>query len=312
MKRQFAISTEEVGQRLDHVLRRRLPDVPRRLQLSWFTSGGVYLDGVLAKKSSVVALGQVCLIDADVGTPAPLPPGPLELTLLFENDHVVVIDKPPALASAALAGSTTDSVAAHLLARYPQMRDIGYSIWDAGLVHRLDTDTSGVVVAAKSRVVFEELVAALHTHRLSKSYLAWTATDPQPAHGVITSWLRSDPKHRQRMVVARTEQSGAKRCETTYDVVAREGDFTVVRASAALATRHQVRAHLADAGSPLIGDILYGGQPHPLITRHALHAERVSFDGGRLCPAFDCWAPIPLDLAALTPVFAASANGTRR
>lgn len=310
MRHEFSISTEEVGLRLDQVLRRRFPEVPRRMQLGWFSDGKVRLDGVVARKGSLPIEGQVCLVLAVVDAPAPPSPGESELSILWENEEVVVVDKPAGMATAALAGSAVDSVAAHLLARYPQMNDIGYSAWDAGLIHRLDTDTSGVVVAAKTRAVFQELVAALVGEGLEKTYLAWVYAAPEAEQGLITNWLRSDPKHRQRMTVARPHQPGGKPCRTSYEVVAQEAGFVVLRARAALATRHQVRAHLSQVGSPLVGDTLYGGLPSSLIERHALHAERVRFDGSRLCAPFDCRAPIPGDLARLTPCFGAT-NETR-
>jgi 23S rRNA pseudouridine1911/1915/1917 synthase len=308
VRREFSISAEEAGQRLDHVLRQRFPDVPRRIQSSWFGGGHVHLDGAATKKGSIAAPGQVCRVDAVVDAPVPPLPGNHTLSILFEDEHVLVIDKPAGMASAALAGSAIDSVAAHLLDRYPVMKDVGYSVWDAGLIHRLDTDTSGVMVAAKTRAAFEELVEALVGTKLTKSYLAWTETSPTPEQGLIATWLRSDPKHRQRMTAARPHQSGAKPCETSYEVIAREGDFFVVRASAALATRHQVRAHLAAIGSPLVADALYGGPASGVISHHALHAERVRFEGGAVCDGFDCRAKIPRDLAALTPQFAERAN----
>lgn len=304
VRREFTVADGEAGQRLDHLLRQRFRDVSRRLQANWFNEGLVTLNGVRSKKSTLVVAGQVCSVSAATDPRLGLVPGDGILSTLWEDEHVVVIDKPPKMASAALAGSNQDSVAAHLLERYPSMRGIGYSPWDAGLIHRLDTDTSGVIVAAKTRRAFEELHAALQRGGLTKSYLAWTLAAPTPERGEVTVPLRSDPKHRQRMAVARPDQADAKACETSYEVAAREGDFVVIRAHAALATRHQVRVHLAHVGCALVGDVLYGGHSMPTLGRHALHAERVRFDGGSVCGAFDCRAPIPADLATLTPRFA--------
>jgi len=305
VRREFIVADGEAGQRLDHVVRQRFRDVPRRIQASWFSEGRVTLNGASTKKSTLVAVGQVCCVSPETDPLLPLAPGDGECATLWEDEHVVVVNKPPKVASAALAGSDQDSVAAHLLLRYPGMRNVGYSQWDAGLIHRLDTDTSGVIVAAKTRPAFEELRTALRAGQLTKSYLAWTMKAPIPERGEITASLRSDPKHRQRMVVARPNQTGAKPCETSYEVVAREGEFIVIRAHAPLATRHQVRVHLSHVGCPLVSDVLYGGPSTPALSRHALHAERVRFGGGSVCGAFDCRAPIPADLAALTPRFAA-------
>lgn len=303
-EREFTVAAHEAGQRLDHVLRRRYPDVSRRLQLGWFVAKSVYLDDAIASKGETVSAGQRCRIPGGAPQNAELDrePGAVQPGVLWQDENVVVVDKPAGMASTVLTGSKLDSVAAHLLEWYPEMNGIGYSPGDAGLIHRLDTDTSGVMVAAKTRAAFDELVGALRAGHLTKTYLAWTGAAPMVPSGVITSWLRSDPKHKRRMSVARPGQAGAKPCETLYEVLGEQSGVTLIRATAALATRHQVRVHLASIGSSLLGDTLYGGAEAPGLTRHALHAERVSYAGGETCRAFDCRAAVPADLASLMPL----------
>lgn len=302
--REFTVEVHETGQRLDHVLRRRYPDVSRRLQLAWFVAKGVYLDDVVASKGETVSAGQRCRApdDAPPNAERTRAPGATQLSVLWQDEHLVVVDKPAGMASTVLSGSSLDSVAAQLLEWYPQMNGIGYAPGDAGLIHRLDTDTSGVMVAAKTRAAFDELVGALRAGQLTKTYLAWTRSAPTVPSGVVTAWLRSDPKHKRRMSIARPGQAGAKPCETHYEVLGERSGVTLIRAAAALATRHQVRVHLASIGSPLLGDALYGGAPAPGLTRHALHAECVRYAGGESCGAFDCAAVVPADLAALMPL----------
>ncbi len=308
VRREFSVSAEEHGKRLDHVLRRRYPEVPRRLQLGWFAEGHVFMGRGPARKSTLAEAGELCRIEANDDSSGHARGEQSPLSILWQDEQVLVVDKPAGMASAALAGSQVDSVAAHLLEAYPDMGDVGYSALDAGLIHRLDTDTSGVLVAAKQRVAFEELSAALRAEGLTKSYLAWTKTAPALDHGVVATWLRSDPRHRRRMVVARPNQAGSRLCETSFEVVAAEAGFVVLRANAPIATRHQVRVHLAHVGAPLVGDALYGGPAVDGLGRHALHAERVRYEGGEYCSAFDCRAPIPRELAALTPRFAEAMN----
>lgn len=302
-QREFVVAADEAGQRLDHVLRRRYPDVPRRLQLAWFVAKSVYLDDVVASKGQTVRDGQSCRVPGDVSPDraGARDPDAAKLGVLWQDQRVVVVDKPAGMASTMLVGSKQDSAAAQLLEWYPEMNGIGYAPGDAGLIHRLDTDTSGVMVAAKTRAAFDELASALRAGQLTKTYLAWSSRSPAVSSGVITSWLRSDPKHKRRMSVARPDQAGAKPCETHYEVLGEHAGVVLIRATAALATRHQVRVHLASVGSPLLGDALYGGAAASGLKRHALHAERVSYAGGEACAAFDCRAAVPSDLAALAP-----------
>lgn len=290
-----------VERRVDQVLRTHVPEVSRRVQQEWFARGLVRLDGVPAKKGTPATGGQVCRVDVAEETLQPNPGAPRLLTTLLETDEIVVIDKPAGMATAALAGSTRESVAAHLLGLYPQMNGIGYSVWDAGLIHRLDNDTSGVVVAAKTREVFRDLTQGLRSGLMDKTYLAWVSRVPVAQSGTIATWLRPDPRHRRRMISATSGQKGARSCETYYEVVGIEGSFAVIRARAPTATRHQVRAHLASIGSPLAGDELYRGAKVPGLQRHALHAERVSYPGSTKCAPFTCRAEVPADLARLTP-----------
>lgn len=295
------VVSPEVAGRAERVVAARFPDVPRRIRQQWFTRGLVRQEGAILRKGAVVAAGNVICVQLPDEPLEPAPDAEFRLSVLLEDDQCIVIDKPAGLASAALAGSREDSVAAQLLAAYPAMEGFGYSKWDAGLIHRLDTHTSGVLVAAKSADVFDELVSALQAGDVAKSYLAWTVNRPPAQRGTVDTWLRADPKNAKRMLATRSGAKGSRPGETQYEVLATEGDFCLVRARAARATRHQVRAHLASIGCPLAGDTLYGAAELPGPGRHALHAEHVMYRGGARCAAFSCHAPVPPELARLTP-----------
>lgn len=295
------VVSSEVAGRAERVVAARFPDVPRRIRQEWFTRGLVRQKGAVLRKGAVVSAGDVICVQLLDESLEPALRAEFRLPVLLEDDPFIVIDKPAGLASAALAGSREDSVAAQLLGAYPAMSEFGYSKWDAGLIHRLDTHTSGVLVAAKSAEVFDELVSALQAGDVAKSYLAWSVHRPPARSGTIGTWLRADPKNAKRMVATRSGAKGARHGETQYEVLATEGDYCLVRARAARATRHQVRAHLASIGCPLAGDTLYGAADLPGPGRHALHAESVMYRGGLRCPPFSCRAPVPPDLANLTP-----------
>lgn len=299
---EFVIGSEG-AQRVDHAVRLQFPEVSRRVVQTWFAQGLVRLDGKVVKKGVLAVARQVCRVEVELETLQPRPAAVSQLTILLDTPQVIVVDKAAGLPSAALVGAqpSCDSVATQLLTLYPHMADVGYSPWDAGLIHRLDTNTSGVLVAAKTAEVFHRLTERLRAGAIDKTYLAWANAAPPRPTDTITTPLRSDPRHNKRMIAARTQERGTKPCETTYEVLATEGQYCLIRAKASVATRHQVRAHLAEIGCPLVGDTLYRGAASPGLERHALHAERVSYPGDDVVESFTCWAPVPPELARLTP-----------
>lgn len=269
--------------------------------MTWLAQGCVTLDGRVVRKGQLAALDQRLAvmpprIDAE-SIPAPSP-----LAILFESDEVVVMDKPAGQASSALEGGAAYSVATQLLERYPHMRDFGHGPRDAGLIHRLDTGTSGVIVAAKTPKAFDVLTTALRNGELDKTYLAWTAGTLPSESGSIETPLRSDPRNRRRVIVpvGRSREHHPVRV-THYEVLAVDSGVTLVRLHAPVATRHQIRAHLASVGCPLLGDPLYGGAPHPRLERHALHAHSVRYRGAAGCSPFDCTSAPPEDVRSLLP-----------
>lgn len=295
------VPTELSGNRLDHVLRRLFPDTPRRLLLTWLLQGSVKVDGRLARKGQVVVAGQ----ELTVTGPEPASdPGiaPFQLSILFESDDVVVLDKPAGQPSSSLAGGASHSVAALLRERYPQTANIGHGPNDAGLIHRLDTGTSGALVAAKTKDAFAHLTSALRNGDLHKVYLAWTGGSLPNGRGSIELPLRTDPRNQRRVIAAIGRHRASHPVHVThYEQLASNNGITLVRVHAPVATRHQIRAHLASVGCPLIGDVLYGGPTHSNLTRHALHALQVVHRGAVACSPFDCTASPPEDLRRLLP-----------
>jgi 23S rRNA pseudouridine1911/1915/1917 synthase len=296
------VSAHESGSRLDHILRHLFPQTPRRVLLRWLTEGGVTLNGRIARKGQVVSTGQEISI-TPVQASQSAEHTSVSLSILFETDEVVVLDKPSGQASTVLDGGAPNSVASQLLQRYPEMSTVGYGPKDAGLIHRLDTGTSGVLVAARTRAAFTTLTAALRNGELAKEYLAWTNGDLPSQRGTIDVALSSDPRNRRRVIPARDPARSSHPAHMTrYEVLRVENGIALVRVQAPVATRHQIRAHFAAVGCPLLGDTLYGGTAYPGLTRHALHALQVSYRGAMGCSAFDCMSAPPEDVRALVPL----------
>lgn len=299
---QFHVGPSEHGRRLDSVVRQRVRQVSRALLNRWFSAGGIVVDGRRARKGQIAYQGQHVQVVMD-----PLPIAVAAegngLRILFETPDLVALDKPAGQPSTALDSSDRNAVVNALLDRYPETATIGYSPRDAGLVHRLDTGTSGVLVAAKHAAAFQELRLAQEQGRLRKSYLALVYTHPQLApQGRIDVPLRSAGR---RVVAAAPTEHGAHACQSEYRVLARGSELTLVELYAARAYRHQLRAHCALLGIPLAGDLLYGASPHPQLTRHALHAHRITFEPSsasstpRALARFEVVAPLPDDLRSL-------------
>jgi 23S rRNA pseudouridine1911/1915/1917 synthase len=216
---------------------------------------------------------------------------------------VIVADKPGGQPTAPIRAGETGTLANALVGHHPELAGIGHSPREPGLVHRLDTDTSGVVVAARTAEAFETLKEALKDHRLEKSYLAVCASEGLPDEGTIEFPIANHPKDQRRVYpcihprdVMRYEPRPAS---TSYRVERRVGPWALVRVEVARALRHQIRAHFAAIEHPLAGDVLYGGAPVRALGRHALHAARVAFAGGAGVEAFDVESPLPAEIAVL-------------
>lgn len=288
---------------------------------------GVRVNGRRAVKGSVVHAGDTLEIaSGDEEDPNALPDPEVALDVRLETDSIVVVHKPPRLASAPLRGGERGTLANGLVARFPEISGIGSDAREPGLVHRLDTDTSGVVIAARNAEAFDEIKAALRDGLLEKHYLAivapGTSSNRASSVGVAASEgaladsgtidipIAPHPKDKRRVFacvhprdVARLKPRDAT---TQYKVLKRweteDGEArALVDATASRALRHQIRVHFAAIGAPLVGDGLYGGPSAPELGRHALHASRVGYRGGAHVKGFYVDTPLPEDMAALLP-----------
>jgi 23S rRNA pseudouridine1911/1915/1917 synthase len=276
--------------RLDACVRTLVPGLSRRLVRALVAEGAVLVNGRPARKGAHVVDGDV----VELPEPAPLAPEPdTPLRVLYEDADVVAIDKPGGVRGHALDPRQRGTMAAALLARYPELADVAGSL-TAGLVHRLDTGTSGVLLAARSAAAHRELRAAFREHAVVKRYVAVVAG--APARGtLIEAPLAHDPGDRRRMRVATAgDRAWAARSEVV--AVERHGERALIEVDIRTGVTHQVRVHLAHLGHPVVGDALYGGPIGPLAPgRHALHAQRMELHARGL----RIEAEIPQDLLAL-------------
>ena len=283
--------------RLDTFLRGALPAMSRRLVRRLIAEGAVCVNGRPAAKGVRVAPGdRVTLPDL----PATITPEPgLALAVLHEDDALVALDKPGGIPGHALDPRQRGTAAAFLLARYPEMADVGDPL-APGLVHRLDSGTSGLLVAARTRAAHCALRAALRARAVEKRYLAWVAGDASALDGArVALPLAHDPHDRRRMLPA-TARVRAWPAETRLAIVAAGRERSLVEATILTGVTHQVRVHLAARGHPVLGDVLYGGAPAGLPRgRHALHAAGLTLPHPTDGRPLSLSALLPADLAAL-------------
>jgi 23S rRNA pseudouridine1911/1915/1917 synthase len=302
------VVTEELaGARLDKAIVALVSGASRARVKRAIEEGQVRVNGRVVPKGGVVAAGDViALDDAHVksGEAACVPEPGAPLVVRYETAGVLVVDKPAGQATAPLRPEETGTLAGALVGRYPELAGIGYSPREPGIVHRLDTDTSGLVIVGRTEASFETLREALQQERITKEYLLVCKSEGLPDEGTIEHPIANHPKDKKRVypcVHPRDVMRYAPRpALTKFSVERRAGDLALVRATAARAVRHQIRAHFASIGHPLAGDVLYGEGLSSGIDRHALHAARVAFDGGgQAALAFDVTSELPADMASL-------------
>jgi 23S rRNA pseudouridine1911/1915/1917 synthase len=295
----YVVGAEAAGERLDKFLAHAVPGVGRKRARELCEGGRVLVNGRKARAATPLAHGAT--VELELESEAPLADDTLGLDVRLELDGALVVHKPPGQPTATLRAAERGTLVNALVARYPELATVGHRLREPGLIHRLDTETSGLLVVARSEAAFGTLTRALRAGRLSKKYLAVTGAVAIPDSGVIDAPLGPDPARRGRVrVVPPDERAYAKAATTRYRVLERTERFVLVELDAARAFRHQIRAHLASLGAPLVGDALYGGPEWPGAgSRHALHASYVAWAGDRTVPSFAVNAGLPDDMRRL-------------
>jgi len=268
---------------LDRILCDRLT-LSRSQAKRLFEGGVVRRNGRPADKGELVVEGDTIEL-AEVESSSEAWPDPeVEVRVRYEDEHLVWVDKAAGVPSHPLRPGELGCLANGLLAKFPEMAQIGYDTRQPGLVNRLDNDTSGLILAARTQPAFAALRAMLETGRIDKTYLALTEKPLKPQR--IELPLAPSPRHR-----ARVEVSSLGRVALTEVTGCRPvGRYYLVEARAEKAYRHQVRVHLAAVGAPIVGDALYGGAPEE---HHYLHAYRARLTHPMHGTPMDVEAPLP-------------------
>jgi 23S rRNA pseudouridine1911/1915/1917 synthase len=316
------IEAKEDHPRLDLFLAAARPDLSRSrikalIEEGWVVSADAPRRLTPARR---VKAGERFRLTLPPPSPSGLTPAPRDLAILYEDEDVLVIDKPAGLVVHPAPGNAEGTLVHALLAHCgPGLLAVG-GAERPGIVHRLDKDTSGVMVIAKTDLAMRRLQADFAARRIERRYLALVWGVPVPAEGAYTEAIRRDPRDRKRMAAAR---SGGKPALTRYRVErAWAGAVALLGLTLGSGRTHQIRVHCAAHGHPLIGDPVYLRRlpaaarrlPEPLarrlldFPRQALHAARLGFTHPRHGTPLRFETPLPADIAALLDALAAAEN----
>jgi 23S rRNA pseudouridine1911/1915/1917 synthase len=252
-----AVAPAEAGTRLDRWLAARLPEVSRTRLRGLVDEGLVRVDGRPAK--AALRLREGARVEAEIPPPPAetLTPEPVALAVVFEDAHVLVVDKPAGMVTHPGAGRMTGTLAAAALAHAPEIAGVG-GPRRPGIVHRLDKGTSGLIVLAKTPAAYESLTAQLARRTVSRRYLAVAHGRVAREEGTVDAAIGRDPRSRVRMAVVRDGKG--RRSITRYRVLERLTGATLLECRLETGRTHQIRVHLASLGHPLLGDDTYGGR----------------------------------------------------
>jgi 23S rRNA pseudouridine1911/1915/1917 synthase len=291
--RPFVIAAQQHGDRLDRALAALAPEFSRSYLQQLIEAGAVTLGGAPAVRSSLkVRAGDTGVIEL---RPTPqsqaFRPESMDLKVVFEDEHLLVIDKPAGLVVHPAPGNWSGTLLNGLLARDPRAALLPR----AGIVHRLDKDTSGLMVVARTRATMDALVRCIAAREVTRQYVALAH---RPWRGAATRQVDApigrDPRNRLRMAVV----EGGKPASTSFECLQQADRACWVRATLGTGRTHQIRVHMAHIGHPLVADEVYGGAPAAGLQRQALHAYRLAFAHPVSGAALEFRAGLPADLRA--------------
>jgi len=289
----LVVAPEEQGERLDRYLARCLPQFSRSAFQRLIDAGLVLVNHAPAKASYRVEPDDL----VEVALPEPVAPQPVAqevpLRVIYEDGALAVIDKPAGLVVHPAHGHAAGTLWNGLMARYPELASWPSEEGWPGLVHRLDRDTSGLLVVARTPQARDALRAQFKASQVRKVYLALVIGRPEHAQARIDAPIARDPHDRKRMAVV----EGGRRAVTDYKTLEFLGNYTLLEVRPLTGRTHQIRVHLAAIGHPVAGDRVYGPERQKLrLPRLFLHAAELSFRHPTTGQEMAFGAPLPEEL----------------
>lgn len=284
----------DVHKRLDHFLQEQLPQYSRSRLQGWVKDGRVAVDGVPAKVSTLLRGNERVEVEPATLTPLKATPEDLPVDVLFEDDAVLAIHKPAGMVVHAGAGNHEGTLVNRLVHRFQALSKVGGDL-RPGIVHRLDKDTSGVILIARTDAAHRALAAQFSGRSVTKTYLALVRGQVRDQTGRVTKPIARDPVRRTRMTAG---LASGREALTDYRVLQRFDKFTYLEVRIGTGRTHQIRVHLQSIGHSVAGDAVYGSAKQPDAPRMFLHAWRIEFDSPATGERVTVEAPLPGDLTA--------------
>jgi 23S rRNA pseudouridine1911/1915/1917 synthase len=290
MNRAYSLVVDKAGVRLDKLVGGNCPGLSRSYAQKLIAAGHVTVNGHTAKASLRLNTGDRVEVIIPPPAPSPLSPEEMPLSILYEDDDILVVDKPAGMPVHPAPGHPGHTLVNAILAYYPHLTALGDSL-RPGIVHRLDKDTSGVMLVAKNRPAQTNLAEQFKSRSIAKTYLTLVRGRLTPESGLIEAALGRDPANRQRMAVV----SRGREARTEYRVVKYIGGYTLLEVKPETGRTHQIRVHLSAIGFPVVGDATYGVKS-PFLSRQFLHACRLGFHLPSSGEYVEFTSPLPHDL----------------
>ena len=305
--RELVVPPEFHGQRLDRMLVAGVPEFSRSYLQQLLEDGAVSRGGLAQLKSALkVKAGELWHIELRA-TPQSqaFKPESMALNVVYEDADLRVIDKPAGLVVHPAPGNWSGTLMNGLLGLDPALMELPR----AGIVHRLDKDTSGLMVVARTRAAMDALVQKMAAREIKRQYVAmsdqvWTGNTQK----TVDLPIGRDPANRLRMAVVDLAKNSGKTAKTHFRVMSQSEHGSLVRCILETGRTHQIRVHMAALKLPLLGDPLYGGSAHTLMPRQALHADLLSFDHPVSGQALAFQSPLPEDIQNLLQAWSLSYN----
>ena len=290
MDKVYSFVADKQDVRLDKYACQKYPELSRTQVQKLIGEGYITVNDRMTKAGRKLNLGDRVNIIIPAAPP-PLPPEALPLDIVYEDNDLLVIDKPAGLTIHPAPGHPSHTLVNAILSYLPSLRDTGSSL-RPGIVHRLDKDTSGLIVVAKNSQAQANLVSQFKAHSVVKAYLVLVKGHLTPDSGLIEAPIGRDPRNRKRMAVV----AEGREARTQYQVIDYIGNYTLLEVRPETGRTHQIRVHLSAIGYPVVGDTTYGVRS-PHLSRQFIHASRLGFKLPSTSEYAEFTSDLPPDLA---------------
>ncbi len=300
MSRQLRLTLDAPGERIDKALAAAYSDLSRSQWQQLIAEGHVTVEGEIPKASLRLEGGEEVHAVLPEVKESEIVAQEIPLDIIYEDDDMLAINKPADMVVHPSPGHSEGTLVNAVLGYCPNLEGVGGER-RPGIVHRLDKETSGLILVAKNDLALRHLQRQFKRRTIKKTYLALVEGHVQPPQALVDAPIGRDPNHRQRMaVIAPGSSARSRRAQTEYQLLRIYGDYSLLECYPRTGRTHQIRVHLAFAGFPIVGDTTYGRRKQRLeLDRHFLHASALTFERPADDKELSLEAPLPEELKAM-------------